>query len=264
MRIAVFDGDPIRTDFSCQALSAAGHVCHAFSAWRMFTNRLRRETFDLVLLDWSVPDVSGEDALSWLRQNISRHVPVLCMTSRDRDTDVASMLNMGADSYIVTPIAADILLAHVGSMLRRAYPPARPDVNQTFDGVAFDRCSERVIVQGKHVVLTQKEFALAHLLFQHLNQPVSRAHIMEAIWKRVTDVPSRTMDTHISILRGKLGLRPENGYRLVPIYGYGYRLERIEKAHPAAKRSEFTRSIAAEPAVSAARTITVPQSSSIH
>ncbi len=52
------------------------------------------------------------------------------------------------------------------------------------------------------------------------------------MWKQATDIPSRTMDTHISMLRTKLGLRPENGYRLAPIYGYGYRLERVGQGEP--------------------------------
>ena len=92
----------------------------------------------------------------------------------------------------------------------------------------FDLSAKQVILKGNLVALTQKEFELALLLFQHLSRPLSRAHILDVIWKQVTEIPSRTMDTHVSMLRAKLNLRPEHGYRLTPIYGYGYRLERVQ------------------------------------
>jgi DNA-binding response OmpR family regulator len=66
------------------------------------------------------------------------------------------------------------------------------------------------------------------LLFQHLGRPVSRAHILSTVWKQSVGIPSRTMDTHMSVLRSKLGLRPDQGYRLTPIYGYGYLFERLD------------------------------------
>ncbi|MCA3848196.1 MAG: winged helix-turn-helix transcriptional regulator, partial [Burkholderia sp.] len=96
----------------------------------------------------------------------------------------------------------------------------------------FDVNLKQAYVGDKAVSLTQKEFELALLLFQHLDRPLSRAHILDLVWKQATDIPSRTMDTHISMLRTKLGLRPENGYRLAPIYGYGYRLERVGQGEP--------------------------------
>ena len=86
-----------------------------------------------------------------------------------------------------------------------------------------------MLLKGTSVALTQKDFELALLLFQHLSRPLSRAHILDVIWNQVTEIPSRTMDTHVSMLRAKLNLRPEHGYRLTPIYGYGYRLERVER-----------------------------------
>ena len=71
-----------------------------------------------------------------------------------------------------------------------------------------------MLVKGKAMSVTQKEFELALLLFRGLGKPLSRAHIIETIWKQTADIPSRTMDTHVSGVRTKLGLRPENGYRL--------------------------------------------------
>jgi DNA-binding response OmpR family regulator len=130
---------------------------------------------------------------------------------------------------VVKPVSAGVLLARVGSLLRRAYQINTSAVKEIFEEYEFDLGARHVVVRGTAVAVTQKEFDLALLLFQHLSRPLSRAHILDVIWKRATDIPSRTMDTHVSVLRTKLGLRPENGYRLTPIYGYGYRLERIEK-----------------------------------
>ncbi|MGV2287359.1 response regulator transcription factor [Trinickia sp. YCB016] len=229
MRIAVLDDDPAQTDFVCQTLAAAGHVCHAFGEGRALVKQLRRQTFDLLVLDWNVPDMSGEDVLNWVRQSVSDRLPVLFMTSRSRETDITSMLNIGADDYVVKPVPAAVLLARVGALLRRAYQLNPAVTKEVFGEFEFDLSAKHVRVKGAAVTLTQKEFELALLLFQHLSRPLSRAHILDVIWKQAADIPSRTMDTHVSMLRAKLGLRPENGYRLTPIYGYGYRLERLEQ-----------------------------------
>jgi DNA-binding response OmpR family regulator len=228
MRIAVLDDDPAQADFVCRTLSAEGHVCHAFAEGRALVRQLRRQSFDLLVLDWNVPDMPGDEVLQWVRQSLSDQMPVLFMTSRGRDTEISSMLNNGADDYVVKPVSSDLLLARVGSLLRRAYKFGQSS-NEVFDEVEFDLRSKRVTVRGLPVALTAKEFELALLLFQHLSRPLSRAHIMDVIWKQVPDIPSRTMDTHVSMLRLKLGLRPENGYRLTPIYGFGYRLEKIKR-----------------------------------
>ena len=238
MRIAVLDDDPAQTDFICQTLTAAGHACHAFAKGGELVKQLRRQTFDLLVLDWNVPDMAGDQVLHWVRQSLSTRLPVLFMTSRSRETDIAAMLNSGADDYVVKPVSAPVLIARVGSLLRRAYYLKPPAAKEVFGEFEFDLGAKHVVVRGTAVAVTQKEFELALLLFQHLSRPLSRAHILDVIWKQATDIPSRTMDTHVSMLRSKLGLRPESGYRLTPIYGYGYRLERIETNEPPAAADE--------------------------
>jgi DNA-binding response OmpR family regulator len=218
MRIAVLDDDPAQTAFVHETMSAAGHVCHTFSEGRALVQQLHRQTFDLLILDWLVPDLSGEEVLRWVRSTLSERVPVIFMTSRGRESDIVSMLNTGADDYVVKPVTANV---------RRTYQLNTVAVKATFGDFEFDLNAKQVHVGQRLVSLTQKEFELALLLFQHLNRPLSRAHIVDMIWKQTVDIPTRTMDTHVSMLRSKLGLRPENGYRLAPIYGYGYRLEQI-------------------------------------
>jgi DNA-binding response OmpR family regulator len=77
------------------------------------------------------------------------------------------------------------------------------------------------------VDMTHKEFSLALLLFNNLGRPLSRAYILESVWSRDIEIPTRTIDTHISRVRSKLALVPANGYRLAPVYSYGYRLEQV-------------------------------------
>ena len=85
-------------------------------------------------------------------------------------------------------------------------------------------------ISGKPVVTTAKEFTLALLLFRNLARPLSRSYIMEAVWGHGPDMLSRTLDAHISQIRNRLGLRPENGLRLSSVYSFGYRLEQVEPA----------------------------------
>jgi two-component system, OmpR family, response regulator RegX3 len=91
----------------------------------------------------------------------------------------------------------------------------------------------RVVTRkGEPVDLTQKDFDLAVFLFRNVGQLVSRGHILESVWGRSADLNTRTVDTHVSRLRSKLGLTPEHGWRLSAIYQHGYRLEPLAAASP--------------------------------
>lgn len=85
----------------------------------------------------------------------------------------------------------------------------------------------QVEIEGRSMTLTQKEFELALLFFRHVGRPLSRAYIHETVWSSDAELSSRTLDTHVSRVRNKLELTPASGYRLVPVYSFGYRLEKI-------------------------------------
>jgi len=228
MRIAILEDDPVQAGFVSDTLSAAGHVCHEFSKGMALVATLRRQTFDLLVLDWGIPDMSGEEVLLWVRQNLPEYLPVIFMTARGHDSDVTSILNAGADDYLIKPVSAAILRARITALLRRAYRDNSDRRIEIFGDFQFDLLSGNVMQNGLSVPLTQREFALALLLFQNLGRPLSRAHILEIVWKRAANIPSRTLDTHISSLRTKLGLRPKSGYRLATVYGYGYQLHHVQ------------------------------------
>lgn len=229
MRIAVLDGDPVQAELVRKLLSAGGHICRTYARGQAFLRHLRSETYDLLVLERNVPDVSGEEVLRRVRESLSERLPVLFLTSRSDDDEIALILNSGADDYVVKPVAASVLLARVGSLLRRAYQANAEALKEIFDEYEFDLNARHVVVRGEPIALTAKEFDLGLLLFQHLSRPLSRAHILDLVWKQNIAISSRTVDTHISTLRSKLGLRPEYGYRLAPVYCYGYRLDRLKK-----------------------------------
>jgi DNA-binding response OmpR family regulator len=185
------------------------------------------------VLDWQVPDVSGVEVLGWIRENVSQRVPILFVTVRDSEDDIVFALQKGADDYIVKPPRKQELLARVHALLRRAYP--REDEKLlSFPPFEIDKQRSEIRRDGVKVELTPKEFELAVVLFRNMGRLMSRGHLQELVWARSGELTTRTVDTHVSQVRKKLDLRPETGYRVVPIYNYGYRLEQFSANENAA------------------------------
>jgi DNA-binding response OmpR family regulator len=205
-------------------LEAAGHDVHVFANGRDFMRVAARESFDLFVLDSNLPDVSGPEVLRWLRSDRNDATPVVFVTARDAEEDIVAQLTAGADDYIIKPVRHAELLARIDAVLRRARPAQSTDVLEV-GPYRFDLAQKRVALDGEEILLTDKEFDLAVFLFRNLGRLLSRGHLLEAVWGRNPSVATRTVDTHVSRVRGKLQLRPERGFRLVPTYNYGYRLE---------------------------------------
>lgn len=223
----MLDDDSSQADLVCQVLTSAGHTCHAFDSGKEILNQLRRESYDMLIIHWQVPDVSGAEVLRWTRERLSANLPVLFMTSQSGEDDIVAGLAAGADDYMIKPIRRGELAARVQALLRRAYPTQNAIEQIQFGDYVFEARTGRLTMKGCPVELTQKEFDLALLFFRNIGRPLSRAYILEAVWARDVEIPSRTMDTHVSRVRSKLQLRPEHGYRLAPVYSYGYRLEQM-------------------------------------
>jgi DNA-binding response OmpR family regulator len=114
----------------------------------------------------------------------------------------------------------------VHALLRRAYP-IEEKKQLSFPPFEIDTQRNEVRKDGAKIDLTPKEFELTVTLFRNIGRLMSRGHLQETVWGRTGDLATRTVDTHVSQVRKKLDLRPESGYRVVPIYNYGYRLEKI-------------------------------------
>jgi len=231
MRIALLEDEQDQADLVCAWLKAAGHSCHVYMLGKDLVREAQRETFDLFLLDWEVPGMSGAEVLVWIRANIAEPVPVLFVTARQREEDIVHALSSGADDYMVKPLGKLELLARIDALARRT----RPSVNLAEDVIEFERlrvdCRNRQVwLGGEEVAMTQKDYELAVFLLRNVGRLLSRGYILEAVWGQSADINTRTVDTHVSRIRGKLQLTPENGWRLSAVYQHGYRLERVAPA----------------------------------
>ncbi len=225
MRIAVLDNDPQQRALITDALAAAQHDCIAFGKVEALAAELRHAPADLLIYHWQ-PESEGLRQLRELRQK-NPSLPVLLVTGRAPERELAEALEEGRCDYLVKPVRRRELPLRVRILLTRTNSAGLNAQTVDFGAFAFDVRGARLQRDGEPVVLTQKEFDLALLFFRHLGKPLSRATLQEAVWPQETEFNSRTLDTHVSRVRKKLGLRPENGFRLAPVYSYGYRLEQL-------------------------------------
>jgi len=224
MHIGIAEDDPDQAALISLWLEGAGHGVRAFGTAATYIDALKKERFDLLLIDWMLPDGTGADLLQWTRNNLGWEIPVLVVTSRDDEETVVAALQAGADDYVVKPPKPMELLARVAALGRRVRSGGLPVLH--LGAFEIDIPRQRLVLDGEPVVLTQKEFDLSAYLFQNPGKLLSRDHLLNKIWGINADVDTRTVDTHISRLRKKLGLDGSKGWKLVPVYGVGYRFER--------------------------------------
>ncbi|MFN3536962.1 MAG: response regulator transcription factor [Brevundimonas sp.] len=227
MKVALLDDDANDLAVLTKAVEGMGHAIVAMSRAEPLIAALRRDTFDLIILDWNLPDRSGLEVVRWAHMNLDPPPPMLLVTSRADDQDVIAGLSAGADDYLAKPLVEPLLAARIEALLRRAYPARRRGSDETHAGVTFEPLNMTVQAHGAEVQLTAKEFALALVLFRNLHRALSRSYLIEAVWGVDPGVNSRSLDMHVSRVRSKMRLRPEHGFRLTPVYSYGYRLESL-------------------------------------
>lgn len=225
LRIAFLEDEPDQADRICSLLRKAGHKAYVFNRGRLLLGKLRTETYDVILLDWEVPDVTGYEVLLTIRSQMKVDTPVVFLTHRDSEIDVIQALEAGADDFLIKPARERELLARVAAVGRGARPAARTQTALSHPPFNIDLERRELTRDGTALELTNKEFDVAVLLFRHIGQVLSRGFIMDAVWGRGDAATTRTVDMHVSRVRRVLGLSAAIGTRLSAVYGYGYRLE---------------------------------------
>jgi DNA-binding response OmpR family regulator len=184
----------------------------------------RREVnrLDLVLLDLMLPGINGFQVLRQLR--LISDVPVLILSAKGEEQDKVDGLELGADDYVVKPFALRELLARVrAAVRRRAVPSARPPAVLYRGPICIEPERRRATVGEIELQLRPKEFGLLVTLAMEPGRVFGRQDLLDSIWGEEIIVDERTVDVHISWLRGKLSDAGVNQEVIRTVYGAGYR-----------------------------------------
>jgi len=222
LRIGMLEDDVDQANRASGWITERGHHCEVFHEPEGFQRAFRKTSYDVVTLDWNLPEATGLEILKWVRQSLVSDVPVIFITARQGEADVVSALENGADDYLVKPVRQFELLARIAALARRAQPETEI---LDYEPYKFDTSNRQITVNGNDVRLTEKEYDLALFLFRNRGRVLSRQHLLTSVWGTSAELNTRTVDTHASRLRKKLNLSATEKWKLTSIYQHGYRLE---------------------------------------
>lgn len=219
--ILVVDDEAKIVDVVKSYLEHAGYrVAGAGNARDAFC-QIEKETPDLIILDWMLPDRSGKDVCTEIR--LHSNIPVIMLTAKAEEEDVLEGFRFGADDYVVKPFSPRQLTARVGALLRRAENPP-PRILDFFGGrltVDLEACEARK--DGTSVGLTPNEFKIVSAMAQHPNKTFTREELLDALSGGDFTGFDRVIDTHIKNIRQKLEDDSRNPKYILTVFGVGYK-----------------------------------------
>jgi DNA-binding response OmpR family regulator len=216
MRILIVEDDRKLARLLARVLSEEGFATDGCASGADAVFRAGAAIYDLVLLDWMLPDLDGITVCRQLRQ-AGRDVPILMLTARGEVKERVLGLESGADDYLVKPFEVEELLARIRALLRRGGGGGKLRVG----ALAIDRAGLRAAISGRKLDLTPREFALLHHLAQNPDRVVPRSELLTRVWSSTFDPGTNVVEVHVSRLRDKLG---DHAWMIETVRGKGYRL----------------------------------------
>jgi two-component system phosphate regulon response regulator PhoB len=221
-RILIVEDDTDLRDMLTESLSQAGYHIHSVADIRTARDALESLPYELVLLDWMLPDASG---LQWLRklrrEEQYRDLPIIMLTARGEVADRVQGLDSGADDYLVKPFSLKELLARIRTQLRRSQPEGVTERIE-LGGLLLETNSHKVRAGDRLVSLGPTEYRLLLHFMTYPERVFSRSQLLDAVWGMQVFIEERTVDVHIRRLRK--ALEPFGKQRLIQtVRGSGYR-----------------------------------------
>jgi two-component system phosphate regulon response regulator PhoB len=223
-RILIVEDEEALTLLLRYNLEAAGYDVDTVARGDEADVRFKESPPDLVVLDWMLPGLSGNELCRRLRSRPeTRALPIIMLTARGEESERVRGLSTGADDYIVKPFSVPELLARVTALLRRSSPERVAHV-LSYGELELDREKKRVSRSGRAIDLGPTEFRLLEFLMERPGRVFSREQLLDGVWGRDVYIDERTVDVHVGRLRKALN----RGYANDPIRtvrGAGYALD---------------------------------------
>lgn len=233
--IAVVEDDTVFATELEEFLGGLGYTVASYNSAQKFLTAVRQKECDLLLVDWSIPDLTGIELIEYIRK-FHPDMPSIMLTARNDRRDVIRGLESGADDFVSKPVDPEILSLRIKSVLRRYNGDVRTRPESVVLGPYLLRPStSTVYFDNEAIILPKREFDMAMLFFTNPNRLLSRQYLAATLWGKVVDYQSRTIDTHVARLRKNLKLDPTLGISLNALYGFGYTLQADPHAMNAAK-----------------------------
>jgi two-component system response regulator CpxR len=223
-RVLVVDDDTELCQLLSEYLGTEGYAVEAVHTGRRGIDRALEGDYAIVVLDVMLPDLKGFEVLRQIRA-LSRQ-PILMLTARGDEQDRILGLEMGADDYLPKPFNPRELSARIDAVLRRSRPemaPGRRSAERLVVGdLSIDKGARVARRGGDALDLTTVEFDLLELLLRTAGRVVAREDMVQSVLRRAFSPFDRSIDTHISNLRRKLGPAPDGSDRIKGVRGIGY------------------------------------------
>lgn len=201
MRVLVVEDEPDLLRVLAQALREDGFAVDEAADGKTALQKATTWEYDAILLDIMLPGMDGYVVLKELRK--TKKIPVLFLTARDAVPERIKGLDAGADDYLIKPFNLGEVLARVRAVIRRSV--GRPDAAITIGETVIDTAKKTVMVDGKTINLTAREYAIVELLAMHRGEVVPKTKIYDHIFDEFEDTASNLLEVHVSNIRKKVG-----------------------------------------------------------
>ncbi|WLR43414.1 response regulator transcription factor [Bacillus carboniphilus] len=221
-RILLIEDDLHISKMVVDFLTKEGYIVVCAYDGELAVEMMKKDAFDLLILDLMLPNMDGIDCLKIIRMDSL--VPIMILSAKDSDIDKALGLGFGADDYLAKPFSLTELLARVKALIRRASYKTKENVDSIkLDGIEILPNSYSVIKNNQTIQLTLKEFQILNMLATNRNKIFTKEELYRRVWKEAYYEDANIINVHISRLREKIEEDPSSPKHVKTIWGIGYR-----------------------------------------